>query len=372
VRVVMVSKALVVGEYQRKLRDLAACSGIELTAVVPPSWRASGRTQPLERVAPEGYRLVVTPISWNGHFHLHYYPYLGRLLEHLRPDVLHIDEEPYNLATYRALRAGQRLGAKTLFFSWQNLSRHYPPPFGWLEQYVYAHADAAIAGTQAAAAVLHGKGYDGELAVIPQFGVDPEVFAPRPSREERPFTIGYAGRLVAEKGLRVLLEALGMVQAPWRLAIRGAGPLREEIMRWFARRSLASQLDFADQVPSAEMPAFLNGLDLLVLPSLSRPNWQEQFGRVLVEAMACEVPVVGSDSGEIPEVLGDGGLTFSEGRAEALAGRITELRLDPARRRSLGRAGRQRVLEHYTHARIAAETAALYARMLQGVPSRQA
>ncbi len=369
-RVVMLSKALVVGAYQLKLRELAARPGVELTAVVPPSWRDGRHTQPLERVPASGYRLVVTPIAWNGRFHLHYYPYLPRLLRHLRPDVLHIDEEPYNLATFLALRAGRRVGARTLFFSWQNLRRDYPPPFRWLERYAYSHADAAIAGTEAAAAVLRDKGYAGELAVIPQFGVDPEEFAPHPPEGSHPFTIGYAGRLVEDKGLRVLLDALGMLQGSWRLAVRGSGPLHNEIVDWFAERSLSDRLDLAEHVPSSEMPAFMNSLDLLVLPSLTRPNWKEQFGRVLVEAMACGVAVVGSDSGEIPEVIGEGGRIFREGQPEALAALIAELRVDAPRRRSLGRAGRERVLARYTQARIAAQTVALYERMLQPASRR--
>ena len=61
-------------------------------------------------------------------------------------------------------------------------------------------------------------------------------------------------------------------------------------------------------------------MDVSVLPSLTRPNWKEQFGRTLAEAMSCETPVIGSDSGEIPHVIGDAGLIFKEGDAQALAG----------------------------------------------------
>lgn len=367
-RVTIVSKALVVGAYQKKLQELASCPDIQLTAIVPPSWRDGRREQRLERLPGAHYQLLATPIAFNGRFHLHFYPRLPRILASLRPDILHIDEEPYNLATYLALRAGQRVGARTLFFSWQNLHRRYPLPFRLMERYAYAHADAAVAGTSSAADVLRDKGYRGDLAVIPQFGVDPEVFAPRRSGAARQFTIGYAGRLVEEKGLRVLLEALALLQGPWRLAMRGSGPMRDEISSWFASRSQEGRLDLAEHLPSTEMPAFLNTLDLLVLPSLTRPNWKEQFGRVLIEAMACGVPVVGSDSGEIPAVIGEGGLVFPEGQPVDLAGHLAELRADPARRAALGRLGRERVLARFTQAQIAAQTVALYRRMLGTTP----
>ena len=167
------------------------------------------------------------PIRCNGNFHLHYYPTLGRELAALRPDVLHMDEEPYNLATYLALRAAARLDIKATFFTWQNLYRRYPPPFGWLEQASYRRASVAIAGSQDAATVLQRKGYRGEIVVIPQFGVEPAFFCP-PSRpaddtQDSPFHIGYAGGLLPEKGLDLLLRACAGLAGEWRLTLVGGG-----------------------------------------------------------------------------------------------------------------------------------------------------
>ena len=178
-RVVMVSKALVVGAYQRKAEELARL-GVQLTVLIPPAWNDRRGRQTAERVHTEGYDLRVIPLRLNGNYHLHHYPTLGRELAALRPDVLHMDEEPYNLATYLALRAAAKLGIASVFFTWQNLHRRYPPPFAQMEQANYRRAGAAIAGNQDAAAVLRGKGYAGPIAVIPQFGVDPYLFAPAP------------------------------------------------------------------------------------------------------------------------------------------------------------------------------------------------
>jgi len=112
------------------------------------------------------------------------------------------------------------------------------------------------------------------------------------------------------------------------------------------------------------MPDYYNQLDALVLPSLTRPNWKEQFGRVLVEAMACGVPVVGSDSGEIPNVIGEAGMIFAEGDVWALRARLSRLMADPALREELARKGRERVLAHYTQAQVAAETYQVYRELL--------
>jgi glycosyltransferase involved in cell wall biosynthesis len=112
--------------------------------------------------------------------------------------------------------------------------------------------------------------------------------------------------------------------------------------------------------------------DALALPSLTRPNWKEQFGRILVEAMASGVPCAGSDSGEIPHVLGDAGLVVPEGDAGALAAALSRLADDPGLRRALAARGRARVLARYTHARIAEKTCAVYRALAPGCPTARA
>lgn len=362
-RVVMLSKACIVGAYQGKLEELARLPGIELVALVPPSWRDSRGEQVLERAFTRGYELRPTPLLFNGRFHLHHYPRLGDELKTLRPDLLHIDEEPYNLATRHALGLAAGLGIPACFFTWQNLNRRYPPPFGRWERYCFRHAAHAIAGNHAAAAVLRAKGYAGPLTVIPQFGIDPTLFAPAPPLP-RPFTIGYAGGLVPEKGLDTLLAACARLQGDWRLRLVGSGAHRGPLQALAAQLGIAERLTWLPKLPSTQMPSFYHSLDVFVLPSRTRPNWMEQFGRVLIEAMASELAVVGSDSGEIPHVIADAGLIFPEGEAEALAAHLRRLQTDPALRGDLGRRGRARVLACFTQAHVAGATYAVYRQML--------
>lgn len=371
-RVLMLSKACVVGAYQRKLEALAAL-GVDLTVAVPPAWRDERGLLPLERAHTQGYRLVVTPILFNGNFHLHVYPRFGALIREVQPELVHIDEEPYNLATWHALRLAARHGARTLFFSWQNLLRRYPPPFRWLEADVLARADAGIAGNQAAVEVWRAKGYRGPLTVIPQFGVDPVIFhpaaSPRPTgaSAETDITVGYAGRLVPEKGVDLLL--LAAAQAPGvRLRIVGSGPERRLLAYLIEKLGLQARATLEPMLPSTQMPAFLPQLDALVLPSRTRPNWKEQFGRVLVEAMACGVPVIGSDSGELPNVIGDAGLIFPEDDVEALAAHLRSLGADAALRARLAARGRERALRQFTQQSVAEQTAAVYRAVLAGRP----
>src|SRR5258708_6570018 len=111
----------------------------------------------------------------------------------------------------------------------------------------------------------------------------------------------------------------------------------------------------------------MNILDVLVLPSRTTRGWREQFGRVLVEAMACETPVVGSSSAEIPKVIGQPGLVFPEGDVAALTEQLRSLYDRPDLAACLGAKGRVRALERFTHRRIAEETVKVYRQVLGGV-----
>jgi glycosyltransferase involved in cell wall biosynthesis len=357
----MVSKALVVGVFQRKGEELARL-GVDLTVLVPPAWRDSRGVQRATPVFTQGYTFRTIPCALSGNFHLHFYPTLARELAALRPDLVHMDEEPYNLATWQALRAAARLQIPALFFTWQNLHRRYPPPFSLWERANYRRAAAAIAGSAEAADVLRRKGYAGEFAVIPQFGVDPGLFSPPPDRGAgaAPLRVGYAGGLIPEKGVDLLLRACAGLTGDWRLTLAGEGGARRALESLAVELGIAERVVWVGPVPSIEMPAFYRGLDVLVLPSRTQPNWKEQFGRVLVEAMACAVPVVGSTCGEIPQVIGDAGCIFPEDDAPALRATLQGLADHPEMRLHLGAAGRGRVLERFTMAHIAQQTLAVY------------
>jgi glycosyltransferase involved in cell wall biosynthesis len=365
-RVLMLSKACLVGSYQTKLEAIARFPDVELFVVVPPSWDDPDGRVVLERRYTDGYELLVDPIRFNGRFHYYYYPILPDRLSWIRPDIVHIDEEPYNLATWLAVRQARAVGARSLFFSWQNLARRYPPPFNFMQQQVLKNVDYAIMGNLEAVEVWRSKGYCGPHRVIPQFGVDPDLFSPPPIRDPgRAFIIGSANRrLVEEKGVDILLRAAAKLPGVWRLHIAGDGPETLQLKQLAAELGITARVHFDGAIPSDQIPAYLREMDVLALTSRTLPNWKEQFGRVLVEAMACGVPVIGSSSGEIPHVIGDAGLIVHEEDVDGLRNGLLQLMRDDALRLELGRRGRQRVLERFTQARVAAETVEVYRSML--------
>jgi glycosyltransferase involved in cell wall biosynthesis len=171
---------------------------------------------------------------------------------------------------------------------------------------------------------------------------------------------------VPEKGVDLLLEAVAQLPGIWRLHIAGEGPERTALEHQARQLGIASRVHFEGSIPSSQMPSYLGQLDVLVLPSRTLPNWKEQFGRVLVEAMACEAVVVGSESGEIPNVIGPAGLIFPENDVQALRRHLGQLMQDDPLRRRLQQAGRDRVLAHYTQESVAARTVSVYRQMMNG------
>lgn len=366
-RVVIVSKALLVASYRQKLSELARL-GIDVTAVVPSRWREGGSDQTLEGGTDGSYRIVQTEVRFAGHFHAHYYPDLPVIIRNLRPDLVHLDEEPYNLATFLGARTSRRSNTPSLFFTWQNIDRRYPYPVRALEHYVYQACAHALAGTNEAANVLRSKGFTSPITVVPQFGVDPDIFRPD-EPIPHPFNVGFLNRLVSAKGPTVALAALSHLPPDVRMVVVGDGPMRAELVKAVHAHNLDGRVEMRGRVPSANMPALLRRLDVVILPSLTTFRWKEQFGRILIEAMACGVPVVGSDSGEIPNVIGDAGLIVPEGDALALANAIRSIQTNAGLRANLRHRGRHRVLRQFTHARIAQQTIEAYEKAL-AAPTR--
>lgn len=369
-KVVVISHSAVVALYRQKFHALARL-GCDLHLVLPPRWPEGGRVVPAPAPGPEsGITIHCLPAHMPGRVGAFHLPGLGTLIRKIQPDIVHMEEEPYAVVCAQAVRAARRTRARLVFFTWENILRKYKVPLNWIDRYVLRRSAWAIAGNQEAKGVLSQRGYRGECAVIPQYGVDPELFRPPPAPEKTLgiFTIGYFGRLLEEKGISTLLRAVKSLAFPWRLTIMGSGPHGPVLADLVESLQIAGQVEFVPAVGNAQVPAALGRLDALVLPSETRTHWKEQFGRVLIEAMACEVPVIGSDSGEIPHVINEAGLIFPESHANRLAEQLTRLQADPGYAAKMGKLGRERVRARFTTEQIARQTFELYQRMLNAKP----
>jgi glycosyltransferase involved in cell wall biosynthesis len=373
IRVLTVSKPYVAAAYRAKLAALAAEPDLEVGLICPPAWAG----QRFEATAGgEPYWLRQVEVALDGKNHFHVYRGLERAVRDFRPDVLNVEEEHYSAVTLQAFRIAQRVGAAPIFYTWQNIAKRYPPPFSWIERYVFARAAAGIGGNAESLAILRGKGYAGPLHEIPQMGVDLARFAPsdgapaaRAAKRralglwpDAAFTVGFFGRLVEEKGVQDLLRAVAALppDAGVRAVIVGGGPYADRLAALAGELALGERVRFVTQVRSDAVPAWLQAIDALCLPSHTRTNWKEQFGRVLIEAMAAEAVVVGSSSGEIPRVIDRAGVVYPEGDSDALAAQLARLAATPALVSELRAAGAARVRERFTNALVAARFAAVF------------
>lgn len=373
-RVLMISKACVTASYRSKIAYLADVEDLDIGLVVPDHW-ANLSFEP--DVSDDRYPIYRRAIPFNGRNHFHWYPGLGDIIRTFRPDLLHVDEEHYSVVTGQGITLAKTLGVPSIFFTWQNIYKRYPWPFSAIEQRVFRGSAGAIAGNQEALEVLRQKGFQKPAVVIPQFGTDLSLFGPK----EKPrikaeweigeaTTVGYVGRLIEDKGLDELMEAMSPLLRQDRdlgLLFVGSGPYETLIERWMRTQGVEQQVHLIPWVASEAMPDVMNLIDILVLPSRTTPRWKEQFGRVLTEAMACGDIVIGSNSGEIPHVIGEAGLVFPERDAEALKRAIIRVVENSDLQRTLRNRGFERVAAHFTQKAVADKTYQFYRQILEDV-----
>lgn len=362
--------------YFKKLEEQAK-DGVEIHLITPKKWG----NQNLEISSKENLTIYSLPIFFSGKNHFYFFKsYLKKFIIKISPHLLHINEEPWSLVTFQCLMANKELKIPVIGFTWQNILKKYPFPFSYFEKVTYKKAKGIIAGNKEAKEVLRKKGYKGLIEVIPEVGVDENIFKPMDVSDLKDslglsdkIVIGYFGRLVKEKGIYLLLEAVKILRKRIKnliLLIVGDGPEKERIKNYIQSFGMEKDTILLDRVETGKVPMYMNLLDVLVLPSFEYrgklgKGWKEQFGRVLIEAMACEVPVVGSSSGEIPNVIGDAGLIFKERSVEDLVEKLTVLIVNPKLRKILGKKGRERVINTYTQKIVARQTNDFYRKVIE-------
>ncbi|MBW4520326.1 MAG: glycosyltransferase family 4 protein [Scytolyngbya sp. HA4215-MV1] len=365
-KVLIVSHPCVTAINQQFYAEVERQTGWDLTIVTPSNWQNDyGQRLYPERWAEYRGNLLSLPVWKPGNIPLHTYrSTFIPLLNEIQPDFIYVQHEPYAVATAQVYLANRLSVRRPIgFFTWQNIFKHYPLPIRKTESWVLQATDVAFPGSVSAEAVLRQKGYQGNAVLLPG-SVDPQLYSHYPVADalkqklqthDQEILIGYVGRIVEEKGLKTLLYALQQLpDLPWRLVMLGAGAYEAEFDAIAQKLHLSDRIRRLGYISHAEAPLYLAAFDALVLPSETRPNWKEQFGRVIIEAMACGTPVIGSTSGEIPHLIQStgGGLTFPEANPTALAEQLRQIILNSQLRQTLAAHGKQRVLQDYTNATL--------------------
>jgi glycosyltransferase involved in cell wall biosynthesis len=285
-------------------------------------------------------------------WYAHYYPGLPRLIDDVQPDVIHLWEEPWSLV---ALQAAYLKGDAALVLEVdQNLIKRLPPPFEWIRRYVLRRTALVLSRSGEATSVVRAFGFAGPVRPI-GYGVDERLFYPKTDPTLRPrgsLKVGYLGRLVEQKGVQHALLALTLVRSPVSLAIMGDGPYARCLRGRIQQLDLRERVNFRGWGGVEDTARFLRSLDVSILLSHSSPVWREQFGRSIIESQSCGVPVIGTASGAIPEVIGDGGWVIPEPDARALAALLERLSRAPEEISAKGELGLRNVRSRFTYEHI--------------------
>ncbi len=334
----------------------------EVTAAAP-RW-FEGDFGPILLEPMEGERSRLIGVSALGSKHIHLFAYGAELSALMKSgfDLVHAWEEPYIVAGGQIAHLCPER-ARLVFATFQNLDKNHPIPFKWIERYCLERAAGFVAFGQTITDTLTQKAiYRARPHRVIPLGVDLEHFRPDCARgaavrlelgfsDPGPPVVGFLGRFVEEKGVALLMSALEEIATPWRALFVGSGPLAPVLQKWAARFS--DRVRIASAVPHAEVPRYLNAMDLLCAPSQTTPRWREQLGRMLLEGFASGVPIIASDSGEIPNVMGDAGVIVGEKDHAAWRAQIERMIGDSAARVEWAKRGRARAEDLFAWSTVA-------------------
>ncbi len=391
-KILVVSHTYIVDLNCEKLRELAKLNSrngepVEVTVVVPKRWRPGGVQNKIiepEAKVEDNFRIVpISNFSENNQGMLSFGWDLVKLLKNFRPDVIQVEQGAKSIAYAQLITLNKLLGlkAKMLFFTWWNMSYELKFPISTLEAYNLNNTDGVVVGNKDGFDVLRDRNYHNPMKIMPQLGIDESIFKPQQQPDlmqkydisETDFIVGFVGRFVPEKGLMTLAKSLaGLKDQNWKWLILGRGPLEAELKQWAKDEDLEDRLILIESVPHADVPRYINLMSTLLLPSettyefktLTAAGWKEQFGHVIIEGMGSAIPVIGSDSGEIPNVIGEAGMVFPEGNVEELRERLHRLMTQPGLAKKIGQRGYEKAMKRYTNTALAKEQLRFYEELL--------
>ena len=326
-------------------RELARVYGVAVHVAVPARLNVGGVWRITPVVDEEAITLSLHEVT-GSHGRLQTMRGLAAQAQKFKPTHVLVDSDPASMMVRDAARACP--GCQVWALTAENLPPRYLAEiiaglaeasatralaplvkFG-MRLLVHRHVDRVFTLSRDGSTVMSAMGFSGRVTQIP-LGFDPALFriqdraridATRSRLGLDAPTIAYFGRLTAEKGVHLLVDALSqLLDLRWQLLVDRFSdyptPYAAMLQALIARHRIEDRVVYFDAAHE-QMPDFMNAADVVVLPSLSTPRWKEQYGRVLPEAMACGKQVIGSDSGAIPELVKDWGDIVPEGDVAAL------------------------------------------------------
>jgi glycosyltransferase involved in cell wall biosynthesis len=385
-KVAIISHAYVLSHHHKKIEELSKFKDLEIFLITPyEGTEGGGQKIKLEKTHDPYYQIIPLSTTFTGKWNLYKYKNLKKTLQKIQPDIIHLEEEYWTRVASQVVKIKKQLRSKPklILFTWENIFHAWEKEshdlyekirflsFQRAEKKVIPEIDIVIAGNLEAQKVILKKGFRKETTVISQFGFNPWKFRKTQREETRAklnlkhFTLGYFGRVSKQKGVDLILEAMGKINKPLKLLVLGEGEYQKEFLNLAQKLNLEKSIILKKPLPPQKLPPFYSAIDLLVLPSITTPAWKEQFGRVIIEAQACQTPVIGSSSGAIPEVIGDPQAIFPENNVTGLTQLIEKITTHKDFLETLTNKGYQNALSRFTNTIIAQKTHACYQKLKQ-------
>ncbi len=390
-RILVLSHSYIMKSYRKKFTLIGQLTAhlpeFQIRVITPNTWIENFQQLTFEPTTKTNCQEIPLPVISSGYASR--FVYQEGLVPHFRdfqPDIIHLEEEAWSLNALQTLLLQRWFCPHSKLIFRTSLSVEISQRFGpipkWIEKQVFKRTDMAFPLSQNAVQILANRGYTGPSTVFPN-GVDISLFRPLDSMTINDqqsveflkhslnlngcFVIVYVGRLLHMKGIDILFRSVKSIAEnsliQFKILLLGRGKYKSELEQLAKNLGIENNLIWIDAVPPEAVPNYINCMDTLVLPSRTTPDWVEFFGRVLIEAMACRVPVIGSDSGEIPKVIGKAGLVFPEEDTETLAQHLKAIYQDQSLRQQLTQRGFERV-RRFTWETIADNTFRTYINLL--------
>lgn len=362
-RVLIIDNLAVASSRRHLYRFSAKQFGEPIHLLVPESWREQGVVTKCEEENDDNLKVYKSPFIFGYRHQRVVYLRLKKIIYTVKPEIIFINSEPENFNTFHLVRTVKKYFPKTKLAcaSWRNIdykSNPYPYKFGWinrlLESYTKKRIDICFVYSHTTEGLMKELASWNVVYIPPALNCEDFQFVPKqPSPEADTFLVGYLGRLSYEKGVDILIRAIAQTEKNIRGYIVGDGPEKNKLKILAEELGISDRIRWDDAVSFKDVPSVLRNFDVLVLPSRSTKIWKEQFGRVLIEAMAVGVPIIGSKSGEIPNVIGECGLLFKEESENELVDAINKIKDDHENRKRLIKRGREKVEQEYNIIRAA-------------------
>lgn len=365
--IVVIDHSLVDQTHWTRWKFLAERHPVNVNLVVPKFWQHGKRgdtisdeaTYETPHIDDDGFRII--PLRTTSTENWMRYLFVSHDMEFrsIEPDIVHTQHSELTPVNHQAILY-RDLWASDAKFTFHTMNALGVPRENLHQRLRWWHlkknSAAALAHYPGCLESLRDADFEKPVYLQTSYGVDETIFYPNEEKRENArreleldgrFVIGFTGRLTPDKGVDDLIEAMPIEGVDWSLLLVGDGEMRGRIERTARREGWEDRVVMTGYVPREEVPRYVLAMDCFVLGSKTREYWIDTFPRSIVEAMACEVPVIGSDSGAIPFQIDDSGLVFPEGEAVELRERIRRLAQNPSLREELASQGREQSVSRF-------------------------